>query len=238
VVDRASTRAAAGRKPAAPPLWSHIYEETRRRILTCALLPGSLVSENGLAAEFGSSPTPVRDALGRLRQEGLVTRGEGRGYRVAPLTLADVRELAELRFMIESGIVRLAIQRATPADTQRLRELGRAPEGEAISGPELIQRNRIFHLALARASRNARAEVALTRVLDDSERLFHIGIRALPSDEMAQMHLSLIDAIDHREVETAVTICEHEAFDTSKRVLQQLLHEPWGTEGQLVGAVT
>jgi len=191
-----------------------------------------------LAKEYATSPTPVRDALGRLRQEGLVTRGPGRGYRVAPLTLADVRELAELRYILESGVVRLAIQRATVEDIRQLRELSRLEDGKNLSGPELIQRNRTFHIALAKLARNVRTTAALGRVLDDSERLFHIGIRALPSDQMEKSHLSLVEAIEQGDFDTAVRICEHEAFDTSERVLQLLLREPWGTQGQLLTAVT
>jgi DNA-binding GntR family transcriptional regulator len=191
-----------------------------------------------LAKEYATSPTPVRDALGRLRQEGLITRGPGRSYRVTPLTLADVRELAELRYVLESGIVHLVIERATPEDIEQLRQVSQLEDAGDLSGPQLIERNRAFHLAVAKLSGNQRAVAALTRVLDDSERLFHIGIRALPRDQMEQGHLSLVEAIQARDVDTAMTICKHEAFDTSERVLQMLLREPWGVDTQRLGAIS
>jgi len=219
-------------------LWARIYETTRRRILSCDLPPGAPISEMSLAKEYSTSSTPVRDALGRLRQEGLITRGPGRSYRVAQLTLADVRELAELRYVLESGIVRLAIERAGLEDIEQLRQLSQLGDAKDLSGRQLIERNRAFHLTVAKVSGNQRAIIALTRVLDDSERLFHIGIRALPGEQMEQAHLALVEAIAARDVDRAVSICKHEAFDTSERVLQLILRDPWGTNSQLLSAVS
>src|SRR5580658_1688074 len=90
--------------------WADVYERLRRRILTLDLEPGTQLSESSLAVEYGVSPTPVRDALGRLSQENLVTTRPGRGYWVAPLEIRDLHQLAEFRFILERGVCEILIQ--------------------------------------------------------------------------------------------------------------------------------
>ncbi|MDO8836976.1 MAG: GntR family transcriptional regulator, partial [Vicinamibacterales bacterium] len=74
-----------------------VYATLKHRILTCVLLPGQRVVEKELCAEMGISRTPLREALNRLALEGLVVLRPYRGYVIAPLTVADFRELCELR---------------------------------------------------------------------------------------------------------------------------------------------
>jgi DNA-binding GntR family transcriptional regulator len=209
-------------------LWSRIYEVTRRRIITCELAPGTPLSEVGLAGEFGSSPTPVRDALGRLRQEGWVIPGAGRTYQVAPITLAGVWALAELRFVLEAGVVRIVIQRRSDVDLSEVRELVRIPELPAQAHSELIAYNRTFHLAVARLTGNAHVVGAVSRSLDESERLFHLGISALPVQDMEESHGAIVDALATKDMEQAVSLCEREAFGTARRVLQQFVQTATG----------
>src|SRR3712207_1225805 len=82
--------------------WAYVYDNLRLRILTLELAPGASLTESLVAKELDVSPTPVRDALGRLCQDGLVEVVNGRGYRVAPLTVPDIAEICDLRFALES----------------------------------------------------------------------------------------------------------------------------------------
>lgn len=80
----------------------HIYGILKYRILTCALRPGERLVEKPLTEELQTSRTPLREALNRLAQEDLVILTPYRGYAVSPLTVKDIRELCELRLILES----------------------------------------------------------------------------------------------------------------------------------------
>lgn len=86
------------------------YREMRSRILTLRLRPGEAMSERRLEELLRVSRTPIRAALERLAQEGLVRR-EGRGYRVAPLDLDELAEAFSLRAVLEATAARWAAAR-------------------------------------------------------------------------------------------------------------------------------
>jgi DNA-binding GntR family transcriptional regulator len=96
------------------------YARIRRRIVGCDLAPGEQVTEGQLVETHGIGKTPVREALQRLAQEGLVQPIRRHGYRVAPITLRDVRDLFGLRLIIEPAAAELAVGRI---DVAQLRDI-------------------------------------------------------------------------------------------------------------------
>ena len=203
--------------------WEFVYRETRRRILTLELSPGTPLSEVAVAREFGTSATPARDALGRLRQEGLVVDGPRRSYSVAALSISDVGQLAELRYVLESGAVALAIRRVTRDGLEHVRMVAREVEDPNLDATDRIEKNEAFHLAVAELAANEHLVGAIRGVLEDSRRVFHLGIASLPAEEMTDLHRRLVDAIEDGDEEAARVVCEEEAFGTSERVLSQLV---------------
>ncbi len=92
-----------------------VYERVRDEIVSGALRPGEQLVEARIAADLGVSKTPVREALIRLQRDGLVAIEPYRGARVLEPSAEDIREILELRLLIECQIARdLAAQR--PAD--------------------------------------------------------------------------------------------------------------------------
>lgn len=83
-----------------------IYDEIKRRIVRCEYLPGMQLNEDILCHQFGSSRTPVRDALSRLEQEGLVNIYAKRGVKISEVSISSVNELFEVRMRIEPYAVR------------------------------------------------------------------------------------------------------------------------------------
>lgn len=89
-------------------LSSHMYRELENAIVECALPPGTSLSDRELAQQFGVSRTPVRDTLHLLESSGLVERGPRTGWTVTEIGLQDVRELYELRSLLEpAGLARI-----------------------------------------------------------------------------------------------------------------------------------
>jgi DNA-binding GntR family transcriptional regulator len=148
---------------------------------------------------MGLSKTPVREALGWLQREGLVEFAARCRYRVAPVTLKDVRDLFSLRILLEGEAMALAAG-ATPTEleAQALEDLGRIGydprDRESIAN--FLRVNTAFHATLARLGGNRRLAAGLEQVLDQSERLFHLACPLNDnSEESVQNHQALLRTI-------------------------------------------
>ncbi len=149
------------------------YAGIRHRIIQSDLEPGRYITEAQLADELGIGKTPIREALGRLVQDGLVRVIPRQGYRVAPITLRDVHDIFGLRLIIEPAAVELA---ATRIDAAQLRRLEEVCEPDHPDNPvEMCRVNTAFHVTSAQAAGNRRLAESLVRLLDESERLYHLG---------------------------------------------------------------
>ena len=183
------------------------YERIRGYVLGGDVAPGARLGQVELAERFGISRTPVREALRRLAGEGLVNLHSNRGFRVADLGLDAVLRRMEVRSIVEPGIARLAAQRRTDEDLQRLEETI-ANEESARGGVAAHDASRDFHIALARASGNDE----LARVLG-SLWLVEVGRRLL-SRRTADPNWLHEDVREHREILTAVS--EKRASDAER----------------------
>jgi DNA-binding GntR family transcriptional regulator len=99
------------------------YEDMREAILSGVLPPGQRVKERDVADQMGISTTPVKEALRRLEQEGLVVSQPRRGAVVSGLAQIPVEEIEEIRGALEGIGARLAAERLTDAELLRLGEL-------------------------------------------------------------------------------------------------------------------
>lgn len=102
---------------------SALLEELRERILSQDLAEGTQLRQDTLAAEFGVSRIPVREALLQLEGEGLVTLSAHRGYTVTRLSLHEIGELFDLRALIEVDLLSRAIPKLTAVDLQAARDV-------------------------------------------------------------------------------------------------------------------
>lgn len=100
-----------------------IYESLRERICLLDLPPGALLREQNLAAEFGVSRTPVREALTMLRLDGLVVRQPGGGTSVSTVDLKSMRDVYALRMKLIELIADFMIVPAPPSVAERLHEV-------------------------------------------------------------------------------------------------------------------
>jgi DNA-binding GntR family transcriptional regulator len=206
------------------------YAALRQRIIRCELAPGERITEAQLASEIGIGKTPVREALTRLAQEGLVRSMRGHGYEVTPLTLGDVQDLFNFRLIVEPAAAQLAAGHVSGADLRRLDELCASrfstlddEAGEA----EYLHANYQFHTTIADASGNRRLAAAVCRALDESERLFHLGnVLRNRGEEVAHEHKELVDALIAGDAETARTLTQAHIAASQRLVLDALLTSP------------
>ena len=102
---------------------SKVYSELRRQILSNQLIPGLRLKENDWATKTGVSRVSVREALNRLRGEGLLESGERGGYYVKSMDSTDIQEIRELRELLELGALRLAFKNITPPEITELEKI-------------------------------------------------------------------------------------------------------------------
>lgn len=89
------------------PLKQKTYEYIKNKILTCEFKPGSDISEEQIALELGISRTPVREAIMRLGQEKLINIYPRKGSFVAEITVKDIREVLQIREIVETEVARI-----------------------------------------------------------------------------------------------------------------------------------
>lgn len=115
--------------------------------------PGERLREEEVAERLGVSRTPVREALGRLQEKGLLQAAPGRGLAIATLDTEDVFELYAMRGELEGLVARFAAQHATEAEIANLEQLN-TQFAAARSPKEAARVNRAFHARLYAAARN------------------------------------------------------------------------------------
>lgn len=177
-----------------------VFESLRDAISDGRIGAGERVREEGVARNLGVSRTPVREALQRLQQRGLLVLGAGRGLVVAHLSQQQVIELYAMRQILEGSAARFAATHATPAEIALLYQLQeelKATEGDALLHTNL---NRQFHQAIYEAAHN-RYLLQTLDSLNDSFALLRSTTSRLPhrqrnSDE--ERH-RIIAAIEQRD---------------------------------------
>jgi DNA-binding GntR family transcriptional regulator len=200
------------------------YGRLRTAILSLELVPGERVSERGLESLTGASRTPVRAALMRLENDGLTQR-EGRGWRVTPIDLAEVRAVMEYREAVEAAAVRLAVERASDEELAALRALAGAHRG--CDDEETGLRDfSDFHLALVRLSRNQFLADGMDGALTRLSRTRWLGVRTPESrSEARDEHLAQVAAIEARAAGEAVALTVAHNHGTRDRLLAVLSEE-------------
>ena len=142
-----------------------VYDQLRALILSDEFGPDTMLVETALATRLGVSRTPIREALRRLEQDGLVER-TSRGTRVVERSPEQILEIYELRILLEGQAARTAAERATSLDINRLRAIH---EQMLAAGPDddedRVRLNRLFHEALWAASHNGTLVEVIDRLI-------------------------------------------------------------------------
>lgn len=189
----------------------YAYSKVRDLILSGDLEPGAAINQEALARQIGLSVTPLREALRRLRQQGLVTLDAHRDARVAPLSAEEARDLLEVRRSLDPLAASLAAQRRTNAELAEMRA-ALAELAALTSNPSLDQlvQHRRFHTSVYRASHNTRLVDALDGLWDSADRYRRHGLRGAHSDEDRAVkdreHALLTEAIAEGDADTAADI--------------------------------
>ncbi|MFI9596042.1 GntR family transcriptional regulator [Nonomuraea sp. NPDC052265] len=160
------------------------YRAIRRQIIDLTLPPGSSFSEASLARQWRISKTPVREALARLRRDGLVDALPRSGYVVSPVTLQDTDDLCALRTLLSGEAAATAARPGVGAPAlERLEALARVPFALAAGEADLEESLRAgieFEAVIAHSGGNDRYAKAIVGVLDELERVLRMAALIAP----------------------------------------------------------
>jgi DNA-binding GntR family transcriptional regulator len=187
-------------------LSDRVFEVVREQILKGRLPNGESIRQDALANELGVSKIPLREALARLEQEGLLINHPNRGYYVQPMSREQADEIFALRLSIEPQAAAYASQAASDEDRSQATRAFTALETAADSNlADVAVRNREFHIALVMAGRRLLTTQLVQRLAILSERYVIAHLQPAGRDARAHLeHRALFDAWlerDKRKVE-------------------------------------
>jgi DNA-binding GntR family transcriptional regulator len=193
------------------------YDDIREAILTGALRPGDRIKERDVAAQMGISTTPVKEALRRLEQEGLVVSQPRRGAVVGPLVLTSPAEILQIRADLEGYAARLAAEKMAPAAKRTLADELAALEALAVDSADdreiVAEGTNAWHHSIRLGADN----VFLERFLDTLAP-FDRTIRVKSTLDPVEWAL---DRKEHRQILAAILAADG---DTAERVMHEHIH--------------
>jgi DNA-binding GntR family transcriptional regulator len=206
-----------------------VRDELHAAILSGSLKPGERLRAEALAQRFGTSRTPIREALLVLEAEGLVEVEPHRGAVVREFDADDLRELYELRAVIEPVAAARAARRIRAPALARLRELcdlAEAHEGDAAGAIEsLISLNEEFHGVILEAAGSARLSQAM-RAVGGIPRVFKTVFWRTEAQRAQSLfcHRELVSALDARHAALAEAVMRMHILG-AQEFLGQVTHE-------------
>ncbi len=195
------------------PLRDVVFNTLRQAILRGELEPGERLMEIQLANKLGVSRTPVREAIHKLSQEGLVIMIPRKGAEVADISEKSMRDVLEVRKALEELAVQLVCDKITGEQIEDLIEAGEAFK-QALNGKdvmEIAEADVRFHDVIYQATDNEKLIQLLNNL---SEQMYRYRVEYLKDESvfprLAKEHDEIVELIEKRDKENASkAVCEH-----------------------------
>lgn len=209
------------------PLRELVFEALREAIIQGRLHPGERLMEIQLAEELGVSRTPVREAIRKLELEGLVLMIPRKGAYVSEISMKDIADVFEIRRALEGLAARLAAERATEQEIERLEralvKIAEIAQAEDLDGAVALDTD--FHEELMAASHNPRLSQLVSNLREQIQRfrltsLSHPGRVKLAVEE----HRKIVDAIASHDADLAQNLA-YEHIENAENSLMEVIRE-------------
>lgn len=215
-------------------LASKAYEGIRGMLFRNEISPGQKISYRDIAKHLGMSSTPVVLALTRLQDQGLVRHEPNRGYFTEPMSMQEIREIYELRELIELSLLPEVVNNLKQKDIEKIHKILQAHSNAAkeLNLNERINKDIEFHLTIASIS-GRRIQLQTLRTLFDLLYLKYRGSIVFVSTKEAvgAEHQHVFDAIKTGDLQMAEKALKLHFTNVKKQVfsvLQQLIDVPKG----------
>jgi DNA-binding GntR family transcriptional regulator len=211
-----------------------VFERLRADILGVHFRPGEKLRFRELRARYGVGVSPLREALTRLAADGFVVLEDQRGFRVAPVSRADLRDLTRLRQQLETTALAQSIAEGDEewevkvmAAYHRLSKLPEhEPGDQRVMNEQWARRHEEFHFALVSACGSPRLLQFRKMLFDQSERYRRLSkaYGAQPRDVLAE-HRAIMDAALARDTSLATALLAEHLGRTTADVLEGMIDE-------------
>ncbi|NLG87411.1 MAG: GntR family transcriptional regulator [Firmicutes bacterium] len=209
-------------------LRERLYETLKEDILLNKYKPGAELQIDKLAQEFGVSTTPIREALVRLEGDGLVVSIPNRGVQVAPISLDDVKNIYEVRRLLEPHAAKIAARYCEEVEVNALYEkLLKIIEGPTDVGTYINADLELHDLMFKHLSNTLLRDI-LDQVDQHSIRIRYLvegnagGLRPEVVELVTREHLKILDAVSKRDEEKAAAATLQHLINAEARTLQSL----------------
>lgn len=204
-----------------------IYEILRDEILSLDLAPCQPVDDASLAKRFNVSRSPVRDAMVRLVSESLLQTLPNKGTIVSPLRLEDFSKYIDALDIVQRTVSRLAAKFRNNENLELINKeqaiFTSSVEANDVLG--MIQSNRDFHIAIAKAGNNRYFEKIYRELLDDGRRSLRIYFNSFDSHlpkNLISDHQLMIDAIKFQNLDLAEELAHEHTLQMQQQFLNYL----------------
>ncbi|WP_100409186.1 GntR family transcriptional regulator [Acidovorax sp. 69] len=214
-----------------PPLVDQAFAQLRHDVLSGTYGAGAKLKLDELQTAYGFSSSPLREALSRLAQEGLIRADERRGFRVAAISEEDLADITRMRVMLDVQALRESIAHGDDAweasvvgAYHRLEKMeGRLGDGPVILDNDWTELHTAFHTALISASPSERLRTWSASLFDQAERYRRYSARfRKTSRRKSNEHRKLMDATLRRDADTACALLEEHILSTQRNVMAVL----------------
>jgi DNA-binding GntR family transcriptional regulator len=205
-----------------------VYEAIREAIDSRRLPPGERVTEASLASQLSVSKTPVREALLRLEQVGLVQADGSRGASVVQASPSVIRDAFEYRLALEVEAARLAAARADEASIAAIAHLADVSlvAARRQDRPAFLLSDRKFHLEIADAAGNARLAAGVRDAMDLTGALrSRDAIDTQNSVACAERHVDIAEAIRRRAEDEVSTLIRNHLKSVQELVVKGFIRD-------------
>ena len=200
------------------------YEIIRERILTNEILPSKPLRQDALSQDLGVSKIPLREALTRLEQDGLLISQANRGFMVRPLTIAEAEDVFHLRSLLEPDAAATACQQATAAERALVVDIFNQFKGlSAAMAHQAVTINREFHLALIRPIKRPVSFTVIEKLHYLSERYVRMHLEPPQREQSAfNAHQQIFDAWMAADADTVKRLVLEHNHSTLVDLRQQI----------------
>jgi len=188
-------------------LSAKVFRQMRADILECRLPPGTKLRFDELRARYSVAVSPLREALTRLAEEGLVILEEHRGYKVAPVSRQKLHEIIATRREVDALTVRLSIERGDAAWEARVRasfsDIATGPISTSDGGmdSEWERFHAAFHASLHSGCGSSWLERLCALLFDQTTRYRRLWFKHLRGDlDVVAEHREIMEAVLSRDV--------------------------------------
>ena len=209
-------------------LRDHIFEEIQQAIYSGKLSSEERLTESKIAKKLGVSRTPVREALYRLASLGLIKMIPHRGFIISQWSLKEIEDVLDLRIVLESFAIKLAIERIQPKEIEEFKELIKQME-EAVLNKDNIRAsslNTLFHDKIITSSNN----MALLEVIEPiKSKIYHFRIMSIYSEhrleESFKEHKDILNTIIAKDIKSAQKLITEHIKKVGLTIKQKLKDE-------------